>query len=456
MTKPDPALAVALDPRRIEAYRLQLRGADFAPIPVNGKAAYLDGWQRLGDVTELEIKRWTVTRPAESNTGILTRRTPTLDTDILDPECVEAIERFVREQYEELGVFLVRIGRFPKRAFPFRTDEPFDKITINLVGPLGPEKQEKLEFLANGQQFVADGIHPDTRQLYSWHGGRPGDIKRGDLPPVDARKAKALAEGAAKIAATYGYARKAAKAQTKRKINGRDDSGPGDWVTDFADHDQLAALAMKLLRAGLHDGAAVNFLRAGVQALADVDPDRKARRLNEISGMVASARAKINAEAAPQPTPASVGGSVAAAPLFDPWERYIVPEFPFGVLPGVLQDYVGSQSLSIGVDPSAMAMSALTTIGGSLDHRFAVKMMRGGDWWEHPRLWTLLCGDPSTKKTTCVNAETQPLEIHEATVRLDYGAKRRNYERAMQARRKVPKSLTPPCATLCLTPPSKN
>ena len=102
------------------------------------------------------------------------------------------------------------------------------------------------------------------------------------------------------------------------------------------------------------------------------------------------------------------GASVAAATLFDPWERYIVPEFPFDILPGVLQDYVASQSRVIGVDPSAMAMSSLTAISGALDHRFAVKMMRGGDWWEHPRLWTLLCGDPSTKKTPCVNAATRP------------------------------------------------
>ena len=72
------------------------------------------------------------------------------------------------------------------------------------------------------------------------------------------------------------------------------------------------------------------------------------------------------------------GASVTTATLFDPWERYIVPEFPFGVLPGVLQDYVGSQSQVIGVDASAIAMAALTTISGSLDHRFAVKMMRGG------------------------------------------------------------------------------
>jgi hypothetical protein len=42
--------------------------------------------------------------------------------------------------------------------------------------------------------------------------------------------------------------------------------------------------------------------------------------------------------------------------LFDPWAPFIVPDFPFDVLPPVLQEFVASQSVVIGGDPSAMAM----------------------------------------------------------------------------------------------------
>ena len=104
-------------------------------------------------------------------------------------------------------------------------------------------------------------------------------------------------------------------------------------------------------------------------------------------------------------------------PVFDPWERYIVPDFPLHVLPPVMQDYVPSQATVIGCDRSALAMAVLTAFSGALDHRFAVKMMRNGNWWEHPRLWTLLVGDPSRKKTPIINDVTRPLERHQNDLR---------------------------------------
>jgi hypothetical protein len=39
----------------------------------------------------------------------------------------------VRERHEEGGYVLTRIGKVPKRAFLFRTDEPFEKIAANVV-----------------------------------------------------------------------------------------------------------------------------------------------------------------------------------------------------------------------------------------------------------------------------------------------------------------------------------
>jgi hypothetical protein len=132
------------------------------------------------------------------------------------------------------------------------------------------------------------------------------------------------------------------------------------------------------------------------------------------------------------------------APLFDPWERYIVPDFPLQVLPPVVQSYVTSQSKVIGCDRSALAMAALTAISGALDHRFAVKMMRNGNWWEHPRLWTLLVGDPSRKKTPIINDVTRPLERHQNDLRRDYEARLRDYEAAKKDGDKTVQKPEPP------------
>jgi hypothetical protein len=128
----------------------------------------------------------------------------------------------------------------------------------------------------------------------------------------------------------------------------------------------------------------------------------------------------------------SQSSSVKDVWLFDPWERYIVPEFPLRVLPKIAQRYVMSQSVVMGCDPSALAMAALTAFSGALDHRFAVKMMRSGNWWEHPRLWTLLVGDPSRKKTPIINDVTRPLERHQTALRRNYAIELQAYETAKQ------------------------
>lgn len=71
----------------------------------------------------------------------------------------EAIEELVRERFEEHGHLMVRIGRPPKRAFLFRTETPFAKITINFVGT-----EEKLELLCDGQQVVSSLVPIPTRR----------------------------------------------------------------------------------------------------------------------------------------------------------------------------------------------------------------------------------------------------------------------------------------------------
>ncbi|MGA0601771.1 DUF3987 domain-containing protein [Caulobacter sp. KR2-114] len=113
---------------------------------------------------------------------------------------------------------------------------------------------------------------------------------------------------------------------------------------------------------------------------------------------------------------ATAGPSMDAPTFFDPWQTFAVPTFPLDTLPPVVRDFVSYQATAIGVDPGALAMAALATISGALDHQFAVKMQVHAEWWTHPRLWVLLVGAPSTKKTPAMSACLRPLAAAERRV----------------------------------------
>jgi putative DNA primase/helicase len=78
---------------------------------------------------------------------------------------------------------LRRIGREPKMLLVYRVETPHDKLsTADLLFDDG--SKAKVEILAEGQQFVAFGIHPDTRAPYYWPEKSPLDIAASEVPLV--------------------------------------------------------------------------------------------------------------------------------------------------------------------------------------------------------------------------------------------------------------------------------
>ena len=80
----------------------------------------------------------------------------------------------------------------PSVRSSFARKTSFKKLTTNFVVPIGAES-EKIEFLADGQQLVAHGIHPDTQGAYTWIGGDPTTIAYADLPEITAEEAERAA-----------------------------------------------------------------------------------------------------------------------------------------------------------------------------------------------------------------------------------------------------------------------
>jgi hypothetical protein len=113
--------------------------------------------------------------------------------------------------------------------------------------------------------------------------------------------------------------------------------------------------------------------------------------------------------------------------LFDPWQRYAVPAFPIEILSPVIRLFVTTQSEIIGCDKSALAMAVLAALSGAIDHRFALKIMKHGNWWASPRLWVLLVGDPSVKKTPIINSATNEIDRVQANTWQQYQSDKKEY-----------------------------
>jgi putative DNA primase/helicase len=177
--------------------RLRLREAGYSPIPVNGKEPVFKGWQRKLDATADEIASWDTKYPSARNTGILARDTAAIDIDLLHyPEAADAVEEMVRERFGSRGKILVRFGQRPKRLIPLRADALFKKkkvVFVDVKTPPGDKaKPPAIEILGDGQQFVADGIHPDTEQPYDWRNGSLIEVKRHELAHITESEAEAF------------------------------------------------------------------------------------------------------------------------------------------------------------------------------------------------------------------------------------------------------------------------
>jgi hypothetical protein len=177
--------------------RLHLRRNGFDPIPVEGKAPHMNGWQQKFGVSEDEIRLWPKTWHLAENTGVLAKFAPGLDSDIMIEPAAKAVEMLAREHFEEHGEIRVRFGKPPKRLIPLRTDEPFTKLFRVFTAPDGSE--QKIEILGDGQQFVVSGEHPDTHKPYGWHGGDLATIKRESLPYVRRGDVERFLDAAVKL-----------------------------------------------------------------------------------------------------------------------------------------------------------------------------------------------------------------------------------------------------------------
>ena len=348
--------------------RLQLLEAGYSPLPLIGKRPVLEGWQYHYANAE-EIQAWSTKWPNATNTGILTKDTPILDLDILNETAAEAASRLVEARYNEEPV-LIRIGRPPKRAIPFRTSNPFDKITALLLAPGEPEgarPEQRIEFLCDGQQAVVYGIHPDTRQPYRWNCPIGETAKHDDLPSIDEKEAKELvADIVELLTKEHGYRLVDAKGRPPGEDrealgNGHGAGGRFGWATpnDLIDHDLLVQHAARLIASHMEPGAAFNLLKMEIESLTGVDENRRQRRLSELHAIIDSAKSKIGKNGN-EPTPILETGLEFAQSFKTP--NYLIDRL-------IVQGYLYAMTGKTGSGKTAIAMPLAINV--SLGQPFA-------------------------------------------------------------------------------------
>lgn len=184
-----------------DAPRLAENGYAPLPIPYGRKGPVLKEWQKYVFTTT------DAPRHRGKGTGLLTAHTPAADIDVRHAPTADKLQALAEQM---LGVAPVRIGQAPKRALLYRCAVPFDKLSTrpfrHTDDPPGA-KAHRVEFLADGQQIVAYGIHPDTQQPYRWvNGAEPLNTPAADLTEIAREQASEfIAAAEALLAAERGF-----------------------------------------------------------------------------------------------------------------------------------------------------------------------------------------------------------------------------------------------------------
>jgi hypothetical protein len=175
-------------------------GYDVVPLVRGQKNPVPKGWQNY-QFKETDLREY-----RGCGIGLLTRRTPVIDSDVKHERAAAEIAALVEAQF---GPAPRRIGAAPKAAWVLQLEGPdFTKLQTRdyrLPGDVSGDKYHRVEILAAGQQLVAYNIHPDTHKPYVWNGaGEPLQTPIGLLPPITHAHAQEFIAQAEAILAYHG------------------------------------------------------------------------------------------------------------------------------------------------------------------------------------------------------------------------------------------------------------
>jgi hypothetical protein len=209
--------------RPVPIYSVGATLRDGTPIKSAGKRPVTNDWPELARRDPPEA----VVRPPHGmalNTGLLCGVLIGIDIDVLIAALVEQIAGLVESTLGSTP--LHRIGRAPKLLLCYRAEEPFTKLKT-AVHMMPDDTEAHVEILADGQQFVGFGIHPDTMRPYEWPDRSPLDMPLAELPVIDAMTARDLIGAAGELLRAAGGVPKTPP-ETERPTAQRQPRAPED------------------------------------------------------------------------------------------------------------------------------------------------------------------------------------------------------------------------------------
>ena len=106
----------------------------------------------------------------------------------------------------------------------------------------------------------------------------------------------------------------------------------------------------------------------------------------------------------------------------DLWETQEPPAIPEGILPPIIENFAAVTAKSKGIDPGGIVMSCLTACASVITDKIEIKVKRNEDWRESARIWTMLIGDPSYKKSPMIKSGARKIAKMDAELIAKYNS----------------------------------
>lgn len=361
-----------------------------------------------------------LTKHAQAGTGLLCGRVIGVDIDVRDAALAAEIEKLAEEM---LGAAPRRIGQAPKVLRLYQAANPFAKQSTRgyrLPSDAPEDKLHRVEILAQGQQFVAFNIHPDTGKPYEWNGaGSPLTVPIGLLPEVSETLARDFIEKAEAILARRGTpggrlceSDDSRRHEPNEELQAQDRALLEDALgaipnNDLAFDDWLRVLYA--VKGALGENGLKCFLEWSAKSSKDVPTFSTREFLAAKPQRIGAGTVYFLAGEHGWKRPGPAQAPESWPEPVNIFAELTAPPFTPAELPPQLGAYPQLFAELTGIDPSILLSAAVAAAAAAITDRIQICGASSSSWFTQARLWTFVVAPPGSGKTPGQRAMLDPL-----------------------------------------------